>query len=72
MTNEKQSAEEYHLHSAAELMSQAASHVSSAMSSLKLPPLKPPYRTPQWHHTVLWAGFMFITGLLTGACLMSL
>ncbi|MCP5246057.1 MAG: hypothetical protein H6937_08945 [Burkholderiales bacterium] len=26
-----------------------------------------PYRTPQWHYVVLWAGFMFITGMLLGA-----
>ena len=29
------------------------------------------YKTPQWHHTVLWAGFAFLLGMLIGAGLMA-
>lgn len=29
------------------------------------------YKTPQWHHTILWAGFAFLIGMLLGAGLMA-
>lgn len=29
------------------------------------------YKTPQWHHTVLWTGFAFMLGMLIGAGLMA-
>lgn len=29
------------------------------------------YQTPQWHHTILWAGFAFLIGMLIGAGLMA-
>lgn len=29
------------------------------------------YKTPHWHHIVLWAGFAFVIGMLLGAGLMA-
>jgi hypothetical protein len=29
------------------------------------------YKTPQWHHTILWTGFAFMIGMLLGAGLVA-
>lgn len=74
MAKEKLTVGEYYLQTAKEAMGVAVAHVGLALSHLehKKQQLKPVYRTPQWHHTVLWTGFAFIVGMLLGACLMSL
>lgn len=53
-------------------ITEASDKIVMAATSMRLDiEKKQPYRTPQWHHTVLWAGFAFVIGMLLGAGLMT-
>lgn len=67
------SVEENYLEAALNAIDDAKTYVRYALLNISgepLEPLKPAYQTPQWHHTVLWAGFAFVIGMLIGAGLM--
>lgn len=69
MKNEKQSFEEHQLDNAVKKIGEAGANIVSVAHLLRLKRLA--YQTPQWHHTVLWAGFAFLIGMLIGAGLMA-
>lgn len=72
MRNEKlKSVEENYLEGALKAINDAKTHIKYALLNLSAEPLEPAYRTPQWHHTILWAGFAFLLGMLIGAGLMA-
>lgn len=71
MTKEDKSIAEFYFDEAKESIDDAITYLRMALYNSQSKSIESAYRTPQWHHTILWAGFAFLIGMLLGAGLMA-